>query len=719
MSSVINTNVKALTAQGSLNAVNNKMSQAMQRLSTGLRINSAKDDAAGLAITNKMTADIRGLSVAIRNANDGLSLAQTAEGAMSSIGGMLQRMRELAVQSANGSSSDLARKSSQLEVEQLKQEINNIAAQTSINGIKLLDGSASKLVLQTGSEIGQTMNLQLDSVNTSSLGVGSRPSLSATGAFDAAATTPGAGTIDSTANLRTGDLYINGVSVSGSVATDDQLSYAGKVGSSIAKAAAINRVSAQSGVKAVVNETYVAGAAMTAAALTGTITINGVTTTSVTTTGDAGVSRNAVVNAINAIANQTGVTAVDSGDDKNGVILKAKDGRNVTVNLTTLTDVATGLTLGTTTGSFSLQSISGDPIVLSASATGDITRSGLSAGSYSPNASAMTTSARSPLSAAPTNIFSAGTLKINGVAISGTDPSNDTSSDTTAASSTRSGSAISIAAAINKSKDLTGVTAVVNSNQVVGDSFTAANVSAETFYINGVSIDVSSLSTTTWTRQDLADVINKYIGRTGVVATDNGRGLTYTAADGRNISLGTSIAVAGNTTYLGLSASSSAIATNQAGAAGATAAVTTYAKISLVSDKQFNLVSGSEGRAVFDAMGFKQGTFGGESNGFKVSQVDVSSQNGATAALKAIDAALDSVNFSQSRLGALQNRLDTVISNLTEVSRNTSESRSRIMDADYASETTNLAKSQIVQQAATAMLAQANQSAQSVLSLLK
>lgn len=177
MSSVINTNVKALTAQGSLNAVNNKMSLAMQRLSTGMRINSAKDDAAGLAITNKMTADIRGLAVAIRNANDGLSLAQTAEGAMSSINGMLQRMRELAVQSANGTSSTLARKGSQLEIEQLKQEINNIAARTSFNGIKLLDGSASNLVLQTGSEFGQTMNLQLDSVNTSNLGVGSRPSL--------------------------------------------------------------------------------------------------------------------------------------------------------------------------------------------------------------------------------------------------------------------------------------------------------------------------------------------------------------------------------------------------------------------------------------------------------------------------------------------------------------------------------------------------------------
>jgi len=690
----------------------------MQRLSTGLRINSAKDDAAGLAITNKMTADIRGLSVAIRNAIDGLSLAQTAEGAISSINGMLQRMRELAVQSANGTSSTLARQGSQLEVEQLKQEINNIAAQTSFNGIKLLDGSASKLVLQTGAEIGQTMNLQLDSVNTSNLGVGSRPSLSATGTFDAAEVTPAAGNISKTdsngVTLRTGDLYINGVSVSGASGLSDQLSYTGKVASAISKAAAINAVSALSGVKAVVNETYDAGAAMTAASTSGKITINGVQTTTVNTTTDAGVSRGLVVNAINAISNQTGVVAVDSGDDKNGVILKAKDGRNITVNMdNTLTEAATGLVKGTATGSFSLQSVNGNPIVLSASATGDITRAGLSAGTYAANTSSVTTKARDAFSGAPTNAFSAGTLKINGVAISGTDPSSDTASDITATSSTRSGSAISIAAAINKSTSLTGVTAVVNANTVVGTEFTAASLAAATFTLNGVSIDVTGL-TATATRQDVADVINRYTGQTGVVVTDNGRGLTYTAADGRNISMTTNVG-AGAEAKLGLTANSASIDVTGV----ATAAKTTYSTISLVSDKQFTLNSGSEGSTAFTALGFKQGTFGGESNGFKVSQVDISSQDGATAALKAIDAALDAVNYSQSRLGALQNRLDSAISNLTEVSRNTNESRSRILDADYATETTSLAKAQIVQQAATAMLAQANQSAQTVLSLLK
>lgn len=129
----------------------------------------------------------------------------------------------------------------------------------------------------------------------------------------------------------------------------------------------------------------------------------------------------------------------------------------------------------------------------------------------------------------------------------------------------------------------------------------------------------------------------------------------------------------------------SQVAHIKTGAASAQDAVTTYATFSFVSDKQFTLTSGSEGgEDGFAAMKLSQGTFGGDSNGFKVSEIDISTQDGATAALQALDAALDTVNFSQSRLGALQNRLDSAISNLTEVSRNTSESRSRILDADYA-----------------------------------
>ena len=135
--SVINTNVKAMMAQESMRTSNLKLSTTMERLATGLRINSAKDDAAGLAITNRMTAQSRGFSMAIRNANDGVSMAQTADGAYGQVTSMLQRMRELAVQGSNGSLADDDRASIQLEIEELQKEIDNVAETNNFNNIKL------------------------------------------------------------------------------------------------------------------------------------------------------------------------------------------------------------------------------------------------------------------------------------------------------------------------------------------------------------------------------------------------------------------------------------------------------------------------------------------------------------------------------------------------------------------------------------------------------
>ena len=145
---VINTNLSALMAQNGQRTSQMGLSMAMERLSTGLRINSAKDDAAGLAISQRMTADVRGLAVAIRNANDGMSLAQTAESAMGEVTNMLQRMRELAVQASNGTVTGDDRAALQAEVSQLTSEIDSIGARTNFNGIKLLDGSAKNVLLQ-------------------------------------------------------------------------------------------------------------------------------------------------------------------------------------------------------------------------------------------------------------------------------------------------------------------------------------------------------------------------------------------------------------------------------------------------------------------------------------------------------------------------------------------------------------------------------------------
>src|SRR5690606_27309105 len=157
MAQVINTNIASLNAQRNLNGSQGAMNQAIQRLSTGLRINSAKDDAAGLAISQRMTSQINGLNQAARNANDGISLAQTAEGALSSAGEILQRIRTLAVQSANATNSSTDRASLNADVQQLTQELQRIATTTQFNGLNLLDGSFTTATFQVGANANQTI----------------------------------------------------------------------------------------------------------------------------------------------------------------------------------------------------------------------------------------------------------------------------------------------------------------------------------------------------------------------------------------------------------------------------------------------------------------------------------------------------------------------------------------------------------------------------------
>jgi len=714
--SVINTNTKALAAQGSLSNVNNKLAVSMERLSTGLRINSAKDDAAGLAITNRMTSDIRGFAVAIRNANDGISMAQTAEGAIGQVTDMLQRMRELAVQSSNGSMNADNRAASQLEVAQLKAQIDDVAKQTNFNSIKLLDGSAGAIKLQTGVRAGELMTMSVDSVQTKDIGLGSRASLTSTG-FSGS---PGA----LAKNTAAGDLVLNGVTIRASSASDDTLSSSDKSSSAIAKAAAINAASAQTGVVAVLGNTTVGGTAMSGAGAAGAITINGVATASITTTSDMGANRALAVNAINAISAQTGVRAVDTGDVNKGVVLVADDARNIKVAFGgSQTAAFTGVGAAAVyTGNYLLSSTTNSPITVSSSSNGNLVNAGLTAGTYSANVSAMTSVDREVAAAAPatgtTGLLQAGTLRINGTSIVAASTADDpASADTNAAgtaitSSTKAASAIAIAAAINKATATTGVTATAAPNVVTGTAYTATSGTGKSLSLNGVTIALDTLTTSS-TRSDVATLINTKAGETGVVAVDNGTGLTLTAADGRNISIGS------DTTYDALGIKDSAFYNNSTYATAQSGAKTTYARVTLQSDKSFTVEGGSDGNDNFGKLGFKTGTYGGVDNGVKVASIDISTQSGAQVALTALDAALKSVSLNQAKLGAFQNRLDAVVSNLNEVSQNMSASRSRIEDTDYAAETTNLAKSQIIQQAATAMLAQANQSSQTVLSLLK
>ncbi|KRG39466.1 flagellin [Stenotrophomonas pictorum JCM 9942] len=173
MAQVINTNVMSLNAQRNLTTSGNSLATSIQRLSSGMRINSAKDDAAGLAISERFTTQIRGLDVAVRNANDGISLAQTAEGAMVEIGNNLQRVRELAVQSANATNSDSDRKAIDAEVKQLVSEIDRVSRQTNFNGTALLDGSFSGALFQIGADAGQTIGINTI-VNASKDSLGGR-----------------------------------------------------------------------------------------------------------------------------------------------------------------------------------------------------------------------------------------------------------------------------------------------------------------------------------------------------------------------------------------------------------------------------------------------------------------------------------------------------------------------------------------------------------------
>lgn len=710
--SVINTNIKALAAQESMRSSNLNMSQAMERLSTGKKINSAKDDAAGLSISNRMTSQIRGIAKAIQNANDGVSMTQTAEGAYGNVSDILQRMRELAVQGATGTNSSSDRQSLQLEITQLKSQIDDIAAKTNHNNIKLLDGSASNINIQANTKANDTLSLSFDSVKTKDIGIGSRASISSVG-----------GNVTSMLTLSAGTLLLNGVSVGASSAVDDNASTSDAAKSAIAKAAAINRVASLSGVYAKADSTVVSGQTMSVAAASSvTVTINGVATDTFTTGTDYSLNRKLIALAINAKSAQTGVTATDTESDTTGITLTAADGRNVAF---TTTSTASGTLLGMaastiSVGSFSLYTLDSKAIQVD-TATGvegqnAIAASGLRVGTYSSDQATLISRLRTAgadstaPSSTSTGVLDSSTMIINGVSIGQALNTDDTASDTTASSSTRAASAIAIAAAINRQTNLTGVKAVAQANVIRGTGFTATTASVTTLFVNNTSISVN-----TTTRNGVIDSLNAYSSQTGVVASAFGEGVQLTAADGRNISLATKSS--GANTGFGLTGITVAAAADAA--TTGVSATTYYSQVTLVSDNKFTVQAGKTGTSNLELLGFRQGNFGGSDNGLKINQVDISTQAGASQALTAIDVALETVSKSQSKAGAVMNRLDMVINNLTESSQNLQASKSRIMDTDYAVETTNLAKQQIISQAATAMLAQANQQGQAVLSLLK
>jgi flagellin len=682
MAQVINTNVQSLFAQRQLNRTSNQLQTSLERLSSGLRINSAKDDAAGLAIASRFSAQIRGLDQAARNANDGISLAQTAESALDQMTNNLQRLRELSVQAANGSLSSSDRASLNEEAQQLVAEIDRVSESTQFNGVSLLDGSAQNLSLQIGSNAFQTVEFSIDSARTDRLGVMQTTSLSAM--FEN-------GDATATAAMQQGDLVLNGVVVGASLASYDSSSSVDQDQSAIAKAGAINAVSDQTGVSAQVNTNLLEGSSMTTSSTTsGNISLNGVTIALSTLSGDEAATRAVTVQAINNVSGQTGVTAVDSGSDTTGVQLVAEDGRNISLSFGAGVNAAqTGLTSAVAYGTFTL--VSDDTITVQEGLGGALERTGLAAGSYEKGLATFSVTNNNGAS------IVAGDFRINGALIGASLAISDPASTADA-----SASAIAKVAAINEVSDESGVTARVNDNVADGTTMVGADADG-TVTINGVDTENFATDATDLaaTRQNVVNAVNAISGQTGVVAVDTGddsTGVQLVAEDGRNIT------VAFDGTHTGAS-------TGLAGTA------TYHGTYTLESSTGIVIEAGTTGDE--ENGGLSLGTFGIGESGTAIQDLDLGSVEGANAAIAAVDNALDSINSNRSNLGAIQNRLSSTIDQLQSASENFSAARSRIQDTDFAAETAALTRAQILQQAGVAMLAQANSAPQLVLSLLQ
>jgi flagellin len=347
-----------------------------------------------------------------------------------------------------------------------------------------------------------------------------------------------------------------------------------------------------------------------------------------------------------------------------------------------------------------------------------------------------------------------GDLLINGVTIGAADESKDTASATVASdggqilSSSKSLSAQAVAASINEVSDETGVTASVNATVVTGGDGT--NVQLSEFevgdeaglFINGVNVgnvtlqaDGSGAIDTERARADALNLINQNTGKTGVTAVDNGVSLTLSAADGRNLSVaiddrsGSSASIGalfgldatdnadGSSNGIGESTFGQAASDSEISPEGSTYE-TTYGTVSLSSASEFTVEGGANGNSELDALGLKTGTYGGGEDGQFLSDIDISTFEGAQAAITAIDNAIGQVASQRADLGAIQNRLESTVSNLQITSENLNAANSRIQDADFAAETAELQRTNVLQQAGISVLAQANAAGQQVLSLL-
>ncbi len=587
MALTVNTNIASLNAQRTLGGSTNALSTSLERLSSGSRINSAKDDAAGLQISNRLTSQINGLSVAVKNANNGVSIAQTAEGAMQESTNIMQRMRDLALQSANGSNSDSDRVALQEEFNALSGELTRIADTTSFGGQKILNGKMSNTSFQVGANANETVSFGLSDVSASAL-KGTFSSASAQGAAP------------------------NGL-----------------------KATVVGNVVTQDGV---------AGA------------------TPSTVTGSAAAGLDYGTDKLSFTVNDKQINLDKTFDDKNALINEINKQLGADSNVVVAEDT-------TTAGALVFTNASGTGVNITTGATDNKISNLLG---DAPDEVEGTASSGAPV-ADTTELKLEGTFSINGKEV--TVVADDSLS--------------SIKTKIDKlnTDQKTGVTANISEGRITLES------------ANGAAIELAGT-----TGKDTLSKLGLTAGTTQAKLGSD----TSVTLNGTEIKLAKgsdmdSIVTAINTASTGVSAS------NDGG------------KLSLFSQNDFSVADGAAGTGL-TMLGLTAATGDNKHSAIEqessVANLNITSDGGAQQAIQVLDGAMQQIDSERAKLGAVQNRFESTISNLQNVAENASASRARIMDTDYAAESANLAKNQIMQQAGTAMLAQANQLPQAVLSLL-
>jgi flagellin len=706
----INTNIAALNAQRHLSDISGKLDKSLERLSSGLRINKSSDDASGMATSVYLRGQIGGLLQAARNANDAISMTQTAEGALDVSTNILLRLRELAVQAAT----DTTNRTLLIpEANQLVAELTRVATDTEFVGNTLLNGSFQSGQIQIGANQGQTISFSIGDVRAAALGERAT----------AASTTLGSG------GFSVGEVIINGKLVAATQETDDQVSVLDLVGTVQVRNFAVSG--------------FVAGSAdvintSTSIAAGGILITNGVSIASLgTIASDATVASldqifsNASLAGINARASGTRlVIDVTSGYDfgvlasgaayQTGFVSKAKIGAVVGDGTFTMrmnsgsSATITGLKINDETiGAVSVAQ--GASIVSGLSASGAyLAAADLAA--LSNTDAAFIDAMMTAVNTATTNTnVTARAGSGNTLVLTADDGKNieigylsgvmtvasfvnttglasayyALSTDTTTYNG--ESSAIAKTAAIDAVKSSTNVDALVVATTVTGTAaITNATLSAGDVYINGIDIGAVSVQNGD-SNGSLVAAINAKSSTTGVSASlDTSNQLVLSASDGRNIAV-----VVKSTAASALNISTGV----------------TRGGVKLNSSENFTIAGSTTD------LGISTGTYT-TSLDYAVSLIDLSTQAGADDALASLDAAIYQVNETRSQLGAIQSRVSLTIVNLTTTAENLSASDSRIKDVDFAEETAVFTKNSILTQAATAILAQANQLPQLALQLL-